>query len=153
VVSDNLVPRWGEHSEFRAVRLGAFKYVGFRDGSELFFNLEADPGELRDLSKVDLEAAPADILERCRAFVKATMDFEAVQQERVAFSRELAEHYSLNGRKTQNNLYHFKDGRIVNGEDVVYNPIVVARDPSELFGQDWVEKNQQNQKPLGSPGA
>ena len=42
---------------------------------------------------------------------------------------------------TQNNLYHFKDGRIINGEDVVYNPTAVAKNAAEVFGEDWQDQN------------
>ncbi len=143
VVSDNLVPRWGKGSEFRAVRLGNYKYVRFRDGSEFFFDLEKDPHEQQDLIRRELNEAAAQQLNFLRQFVESTIDFDQAETLRLVTTRWLDEQYSLNGLKTQGNLYRFKDGRIVNGEDVVYNPIVVADNLTGILGEDWETNNQQ----------
>ncbi|MGK0237533.1 MAG: choline-sulfatase [Candidatus Pelagisphaera sp.] len=141
VVCDNLIPRWGEGSEFRMVRYEQFKYIHFRNGSELFFDLQNDPLEQRDLCRRGMLDVAQSVLEELREFVKRSMDFDAAEQERIEGTARLAETYSLKGIPSHGNLYHLSDGRIVNGEEVVYNPTVVASGPEQVAGSDWKEQN------------
>jgi len=141
IFSDSLRPRWGEGSEYRMIRYGDFKYVGFRDGSEFMFNLVDDPLEQSDLSKRSLDTETQSVLEKLRGICAETMDFDAAEKERIEGTRDLEARFPHRIGPTQNNLYHFKDGRIINGEDVVYNPTVVAKSAEEAFGADWQEQN------------
>ena len=141
VVNDNLIPRWGEGSEYRMVRYLNFKYVGFRDGSELLFNLTDDPLEQTDLSKGASNGDSQSVLEKLRAYVRDTIDFEAAEKERVEGSADLEARFPGVIGPNQGNLYHLKDGRIINGEDVVYNPTVVAKSAAEAFGDDYQDQN------------
>ncbi|MCZ6672221.1 MAG: sulfatase-like hydrolase/transferase [Verrucomicrobia bacterium] len=142
VVSDNLIPRWGEGTEYRMVRYGDYKYVGFRDGTEFLFDLRNDPLEQKDLSKGELNEAIVPTLELLRTYVADTMDFEAAEKERIEGTADLAQRFPKTTAPSQGNLYHLKDGRIINGEDAVYNPTVVADSAAEAFGDDWQEQNQ-----------
>ena len=141
IFSDSLRPRWGEGSEYRMVRYGDFKYVGFRSGSEFLFNLVDDPLEQTDLSKQELDKETQAILKELRGLVAETMDFDAAEKERIEGTADLEERFPHRIGPTQNNLYHLKDGRIINGEDVVYNPTVVAKSAEEAFGGDWQDQN------------
>jgi choline-sulfatase len=141
VVSDNLKPRWGEGSEYRMVRLGKYKYVGFRSGSEFLFNLEEDPLEQTDLSKKQTDKDTEAALIKLRGFVAKTMDFDAAEKERMERCADLEQRFPKKIGPNQGNLYHLKDGRIINGEDAVYNPTVVARSAEEAFGEDWQNQN------------
>lgn len=145
IFSDNLQPRWGEGSEYRMVRYGDFKYVGFRSGSEFLFNLIDDPLEQTDLSKKTLDEKSLAVLEKLRACVTNSIDFEATEKERIESEENLERRFPEKIGPTQNNLYHFKDGRIINGEDVVYNPTVVAENLEQAFGKDWQNQNMPNE--------
>ncbi len=141
VVCDNLIPRWGKGSEFRMVRYEQYKYIAFRDGSELFFDLSTDPLEQSDLCRRGMKESAQSALLEIRGFVKRTMDFDAAEQERIEGTERLADAYPLMGVPNTGNLYHLRDGRIVNGEEVVYNPTVIANGPETIAGQDWQEQN------------
>ena len=141
VVCDNLNSRWGVGTEFRMVRSGDFKYVAFRDGSELMFNLREDPNEQKDLSKGNPTGETKAALEELREFVASTMDFEEATVERIKSQERLARDFPTIQVPSQGNLYHLQDGRIINGEDVIYNPTVVAKSARELFGHDWLAEN------------
>jgi choline-sulfatase len=141
VVSDNLIPRWGKGSEYRMVRYGDYKYVGFRDGSELCFNLRKDPLEQSDISKSNLLAEDLEVLHKLRSYVADSINFDAAEKERIQATVELETKFPKAKQKTQGNLYHLRDGRVINGEDVIYNPTVVANDAAELSGEDWQTQN------------
>lgn len=141
VVSDNLIPRWGKGSEYRMIRYGNYKYVGFRDGSEFLFDLDRDPLEQTDLSKDGPGGETGKILKKLRTYVTESMDFDAAEKKRLADVAELGKKYPKTTGPTQGNLYHLTDGRIINGEDVVYNPTVVARNPGAAFGADYLNQN------------
>lgn len=123
------------------VRYETYKYVGFRSGAEFLFDLEADPLEQVDLSKKPTDPDTLAMLEKLRAYVAETMDFDAAEQERLEGCADLESRFPPQLGPSQGNLYHFKDGRIINGEDVVYNPTVVAQNAEEAFGKDWQNQN------------
>ena len=141
VVSDNLIPRWGKGSEYRMVRYGDFKYVGFRSGSEFLFNLKEDPLEQTDLSRKIEDEESNKMLLKLRAYVAESIDFEAAEKERLETTADLEQRFPEQIGPTQGNLYHLKDGRIINGEDVVYNPTVLAENLEQAFGKDWQNQN------------
>ncbi|MEX2540668.1 MAG: sulfatase-like hydrolase/transferase [Trueperaceae bacterium] len=133
VVCDNLVPRWGEGTEFRMVRWGKYKYVRFRDAANLLFDLAEDPDEQRNLVDSD-DPDVTDALERLEAFVRETMDFAAAEQERTERDGELAQQYRLEVEApATGNLYLMPSGRLVNAEDVLYNQTVVLERPNEVL--------------------
>ena len=142
VASDNLNARWGEGSEFRAVRDGPYKYVRFRDMPELLFDLNADPLEQQNLatdpSALDNDAQRA--LDRLREFVDETMEFDAAESERES-DRALAERYEIEAEtpSPSGNCYVMCDGTIVDADTPLYDPTVVVDDPESTF-DDYPKK-------------
>jgi len=146
VVCDNLNASAGDGLEFRMVRDGRYKYVAFRDGPELLFDVDADPFEQRNLA-TDASGDAAAVLQRLRSFVDETMDFEAAVEKRER-DAELHEEYSLDVRRGLGedsfdgrngevaNVYHMPDGRLIDADTPLYNPIEVTRTPEEDY-DDW----------------
>jgi choline-sulfatase len=132
VVCDNLVPRWGEGTEFRAVVDGDYKYIGFRDAPELLFDLAADPDEQTNLAAADPDGEAAAALDRLRAFVSETMDFEAAERERERDAARAAER-ELDAPTGTGNAYHLPDGRVVDADVPLYRPRVLAERPDRTF--------------------
>ena len=134
VFMDNLVPRWGAGTEFRMAREGRYKYVAFRNAPELLFDLEADPGEQKNLAAT---AAGEDgqALERLRSCVEETMDFDEIDAEREADAQRAQEaHLAL--PTCRGNIYRLTDGRFVDAEVGLYDPRVLAEDGEGTF-VDW----------------
>lgn len=132
VLCDNLVPRWGAGSEFRMVRDGRYKYVGFRDAPELLFDLEEDPLEQQNLAP-DPDERDGAALDRLRSVVEETMDFEAAERERLSDEQELAEEYRLGAPEGTGNAYQFPDGRVVEADTPLYRPSVLIEEPEVIF--------------------
>ncbi|WP_460920902.1 sulfatase-like hydrolase/transferase [Salinarchaeum chitinilyticum] len=156
VVCDVLAPRWGEGSEFRMVRDGRYKYVGFRgDYQELLFDIESDPLERNNLA-LDPDGDDRSALERLRAYVDETVDFEEVEAQRLE-DEEWAENDHLlfppnpdespmsghlamihHNDATDGNMYHLPDGRIIDAGISIYKPDVIFDNPAEAY-DDWPE--------------
>jgi choline-sulfatase len=137
VFVDNLVPRWGDGTEFRVVRDGPYKYVRFRDLPDLCFDVDADPAEHDDLVRNSGEQSAA--VERLASIAASSLDFEAAAERREADERDRADRELTLDNETTSafpNLYHLPDGRIVDAETPLYDPTVVIEEPSETFG-DW----------------
>ncbi|MFC1718601.1 sulfatase-like hydrolase/transferase [Candidatus Poribacteria bacterium] len=134
VYCDNLVSRWGEGTEFRMIREGKYKYVGFRNAPELLFDVEADPLEQKDLAGFPDDEIK-ERLEHFRSLMEATMDFDAAEDERkkdTQMKRELA----LEIPHGTGNNFLMPDGRLVNADDMLYSPTVLSDNPGEDF-DDW----------------
>ena len=136
VFFDALIPRWGKGTEFRAVRDGKYKYVGFRNAPELLFDLEADPLEQKNLA-TEITGEAGEALERFRRLVEETMDFEAIDGEREA-DVERARDASLSIPRGTGNTYILPDGRLIDADGKLYTPDVLAEDPSNVIA-DWPE--------------
>jgi choline-sulfatase len=133
VVCDNLVPRWGDGTEFRMLRDGDYKYVGFRDAPELLFHLGRDPLERENLAP-DATGEDRDALRHLRGTVDETMDFEAAEREREAGERLRREHaLDADTVSASGNCYHMPDGTIVDADEPLYDPTVVVDDPAATF--------------------
>jgi choline-sulfatase len=149
VVCDNLAPSFGDDLAYRMVRDGRYKYVAFRDAPELLFDLETDPDEQHDLVEGagdrtgDSDGDVSKALSRFREFVSRTIDWDAVAERRAA-DRERNE-FPLEVTKTQGeasydgrkgyitNVYHMPDGRVIDGDSPLYNPILVTDTPETDF--------------------
>jgi choline-sulfatase len=129
VFSDKLLPNWGAGTEFRMVREGRYKYVGFRDAPELLFDLDADPLEQKNLAAGNEES---EALIHLRRTVARTMDFDAAEAERLR-DKEESEEYLLKIPRGTGNAYLLPDGRLISAETTLYHPEVLAEDPSEAF--------------------
>ena len=136
IVCDALTPRWGEGTEFRSVRLGEYKYVRFRSFDPLFFDLEADPGEQVNLLEHGVVGEAADALSELEAFANESIDFDEAERERVERDGSLHEQYPQELPASTGNLYLLPSGRLINADDALYHPTVVAETPPQAFG-DW----------------
>ena len=138
VVCDYLFPEWGEGHEYRMVREGRYKYVGFRDAPELLFDLAVDPFERRNLADEEqtLDADGEAALERLREFVATTIDFEAAAEECRDLEVSVPEEHRLDGPLGSGNCYRLPDGRIVDADTPLYDPTVLVEHPEDTFA-DW----------------
>lgn len=130
VVVDSYVP-YREGLEYRMVVNGQYKYVGFRDAPELFFDLDADPLETQNLA----ENASGDAREarsRFSELVDETVDFAAAERERER-DRRLKQRHRLGISKGTSNQYHWPDGRVVDGDTLIYHPHELAAEPDVVF--------------------
>lgn len=137
VVCDNLTKRWGDGTEFRMVRDGRYKYVGFKgDYQDLLFNIVDDPLETENLA-TDPDDAHETALQRLREFVGTSLDFEAADEQKEkdeAWAR--AEFELQTPETTDGNLYHLPDGRLVDAGKSIYDPSVVVENPVKSY-DDW----------------
>jgi choline-sulfatase len=137
VFFDNPTPRWGTGSEHRALRLGKYKYVRFRGMEpDLLFDLERDPWEQRNLIVRGTEQTAATAHE-LRALVDASWDFDHAEAQRCLDAEE-AKRHTLPVDTRWGNLYLLPDGRLVAADSPLYEPVVIAEKPGELFA-DWPE--------------
>ncbi|MGB2820250.1 MAG: hypothetical protein WBF17_04670, partial [Phycisphaerae bacterium] len=138
IFCDALNPRWGEGTEFRMIRRGRYKYVRFRSAPPLMFDLAADPGEQRDLISRGCEGEAAAALAELQAIADESIDFNAAEHERTVRDGSLHERYKQDLPAATGNLYLMPSGNLINADDPLYHPTVIAETPQEAFG-DWVE--------------
>lgn len=138
IFTDALEPRWGEGTEFRSVRKGKFKYIIFKEAEPLAFDLEKDPEEQHNLLK-DADV-PAEVLELGK-LANESIDFDEVEQERTVRDGNLREEYRQNLPQSTGNLYFMPDGRVINADDPIYNPTVIAEKPEHAFALEWGKQN------------
>lgn len=133
VFTDCFIADQTDGTEYRMVRDGKYKYIQFRDAPELLFDLEEDPNEIHNLAP---EAAAEDrqALERLRAVVAQTMDFEAAAEKRKE-DQKLKEEYKLEIPNGGPNQYYFPDGRVVDADTPIYEPVELSDSPHEQFDE------------------
>jgi hypothetical protein len=69
-----------------------------------------------------------------------TMDFDAAEKERTVRDGSLEEQFAQDLPPSTGNLYLLPSGKLVNAEDALYNPTVIAESPEEAFGDVPSEK-------------
>ena len=124
VVYDYLQPRFGEARQYRAIRNGRYKFVGFRGESNLLFDLETDPDEVHNLA-ADPSPAIADVLDRCESMFASSISFDTIDRRRIE-DASLQDEYRLDIPPGHGNAYHMPDGRLVDAESPLYQPNVLA---------------------------
>jgi choline-sulfatase len=135
VFSDNFVPRWGDGPEFRVVRDGQYKYVHFRSLPDLLFDIESDLDERNNLlanASDDVEEVAA----RLRSIATDSVDFDRFDEKRAADEQRKSENELVIPKGTNGNVYLLPDGRLVDGETMLYKPDVLTATPEEAFA-DW----------------
>ncbi|MBT5876902.1 MAG: sulfatase-like hydrolase/transferase, partial [Candidatus Latescibacteria bacterium] len=142
VFCDNLIPRWGEGTEFRMIRWRQYKYVVFRDAAPLFFDLKADPGEQDNLIGHTLNVEASAALEHLQSVAAHTMDFDEAQRDRELRDGDLRETYRQSIPESTGNLYHMPSGKLISAEDTLYSPTIIDHDGSEAFGSNWQLQNR-----------
>jgi choline-sulfatase len=142
VFCDALTPRWGAGTEFRSIRWRQFKYVRFRDAPPLFFDLEDDPGEQRDLISRGTTGATRQVLEMLSRLAEESIDFDAAEHERTVRDGSLLLDHVQDCPEATGNLYLMPaaegspSGALVNADDTLYAPTVISDPPADAFG-DW----------------
>jgi choline-sulfatase len=132
VFCDALNPRWGKGTEFRMIRWHQFKYVRFRDAPPLFFDLDSDPGEQINLIERGVSGVALGALREMQRLAEASMDFDEAERERMQ-DGTLAETYAQHLPPSTGNLYLMPSGRLINADDTIYAPTVIAERPEEAF--------------------
>jgi len=133
VYCDALNPRWGKGTEFRMIRWRQWKYVRFRGAPPLFFDLEEDPGEQRNLVERGASGEARRALEEMAHWAETTMDFDAAEVERTVRDGDLAKEYAQHLPRSTGNLYLMPSGKLVNADDPLYGPTVIAETPEQAF--------------------
>jgi len=136
IFCDALNPRWGEGTEFRSIRWRRWKYVRFRNADPLMFDLAADPAEQHNLLQRGCDAEAAEARDHLASFAAESMDFDAAERERVDRDGNLHEQYRQAVPPSTGNLYLLPSGRLINADDPLYHPTVIAERPEDAFG-DW----------------
>lgn len=130
---------WPDGLEYRMVRDGRYKYVGFRNARQLLFDLANDPYELHNLaSDEDISERDKEAMQRLRLVVDETMDFDETLEQR-SHDTERADRYKLrtpDGTTKLGNSYQLPDGRIVSAETALTSPEVLIENPAAVF-QDY----------------
>ncbi len=130
IFCDNLVPRWGEGTEFRMIREDRYKYIHFRNAPPLMFDLQNDPKELTNIClNTPGYAEPAK--KRLVQIAETTMNFEEAERERLVRDSNLKDVYHLDLPESTGNLYFMSSGKVINADDTLYNPTVVLEDGSK----------------------
>jgi len=142
IYSDNLMPRWGEGTEFRSIRWKHFKYVRFRNAPPLFFNLQDDPGEQKNLTDKTKTSDEQEALQYLSTHAEESIDFDQAEKDRLVRDGHLREEYAHHAPDSTGNLYHMPSGKIINAEDTLYHPTVIADDGRDIFGPDWEAQNK-----------
>ena len=127
VFVDNPLPRWGEGSEHRIVRVEQYKFVRFRGvRPHLLFDLEADPLEQRNLLERGTEAEKA-VGRQLKELIDRSWDFDAAEAQRRRDEEILRRNPLPAAARRWGNCYHMPDGRIVAADTPLYDPVVIER--------------------------
>jgi choline-sulfatase len=133
VFCDNPMDRWGEGTEFRMVRDGRYKYVGFRDAPEILIDLAADPLEQENLAP-DASSEDAAALERLRGVLEDTMDFDdLVARREAADIHGNADLLDIENQVTGSGNCYMVNGRVVDADEALYDPRVIIEDPADAY--------------------
>lgn len=126
-VMSQSAPTW------RMLREGEMKYVAFREGPELLFDLESDPDERQNLA---MDPAHAQTLADLRSKAMNGFDFEEVDERMKREQGEMRERFPMRIEGRTPNQLLMPDGRLIEGDTALYLPAVVAEHPAEVF-DDW----------------
>jgi hypothetical protein len=116
------------------IRWRQFKYVRFRHAPALLFDLVADPGEQHNLVESRATGAAAEALAYLARLAEESIDFDTAERERIGRDGRLAEQYRLDLPASTPNLYWLPSGKLVNADDPLYHPTVIAEDARCMSG-------------------
>jgi choline-sulfatase len=121
------LPQW------RMVRDGDHKYVTFADGSELCFDLRDDSDEQRDLVRA---GAARERIDTLRRLAEPRIGFAEAERRAHEERSRLKEEYPIRIQGGTPNQRILPDGRLVEGDAVLYQPVVLAEHAADAF-DDW----------------
>lgn len=139
IVCDHLVgDKFGPGTDYRMVRRGRWKYIGFRDAPELLFDLAKDPDEQVNLAD---DPAHRELCHELRQYVAETMDFAAAKRQREAWTERTASpEFKLGAEEpvpyAGGNRYLLSSGRLIAADSQLYRPHLLSDDPAATF-RDW----------------
>jgi len=127
VLCQNLGPRWGAGTEFRAVLDGPFKYIAFRGCDDLMFDLTNDPLEQTNLAGRHPDSA------RLQELATAGFSFDQAEADRVRDTKLTKEaNAAIPTCRTPNQIL-LGDGRLVECDTVLYDPDVITAAVDEEY--------------------
>jgi hypothetical protein len=115
------------------VRWRQYKYVRFRNAPPLFFDLENDPGEQFNLITRGASGEARGALDKLRDFAAKSMDFDEAEKERTERDGSLRDEYRQELPESTGNLFIMPSGKLINADDALYHPTVIASDLSRAF--------------------
>lgn len=129
VFCDHLNARWGDGTEFRSVRWRNWKYVTFRNGDKLLFDLDQDPGETIDR----MSDAPSNVI---AMFADCDLDFSSFEKNCLRRQQELKAAYPIDRDQATPTQYLTNSGLVVAADTALYQARVHTDRPEEFFA-DW----------------
>ena len=117
-------------NSMRLIRTDRFKYVNTFGQGELFFDLERDPCEFRNL--ID-SPEHADEVSRLSSRLNEGFSWEAMI-ERINADRERAKEYRSGRRPSTPNQYQLPDGRVFDAEESLYGARWLQTDTHGMSG-------------------
>lgn len=136
VIAQYLIPQVADGTQWRMVRQGRYKYVAFQNAPELLFDLDRDPDEQVNLAS---DSAYDEVLRALRAQVPEDL-FAAAEAKREA-DEQLHQTYGSRVHAQTSNQLVLPDGRIVEADTALYQPVVLTERPQEAF-DDWPDPLQ-----------
>lgn len=129
VFCDHLNDRWGKGTEFRSVRYRNWKYVTFRNGDRLLFDLEKDPGETQNR----ISEAPDALKE---FFAKSDVNYAGFERAHKARQETLKAEYPLDTSDATPTQFLTNTGLVVAADNQLYHARVHTDNPRAYFA-DW----------------
>jgi hypothetical protein len=104
----------------------------------LAFDLEVDPEEQHNLLQCEVDAKTKAALDEMAELAARSINFDRAAEDREAKGRTLEKQYPLPKNRAVNpgNIYTLPDGRIIDANRIIYEPLVVIDDPSAAYS-DW----------------
>ena len=93
------------------------------------------PFPLSDLATIERGASGVALgaMRQMAKLADETMDFDAAEQERTVRDGNLAQEHAQRLPKSTGNLYLMPSGKLINADDPLYNPTVIAETPEQAF--------------------
>ncbi|NKB70775.1 MAG: sulfatase-like hydrolase/transferase [Candidatus Latescibacteria bacterium] len=132
VVTEAVIPRWGQGTEFRLARSARYKYVLFSDVPDLAFDLLEDPLEQHNIAATDNPQVAAE-LAHLRNHLLDGFSFADATQTRQRQSTQLKEQYPARVQPQTPNQILRGDGQLVEADQPLYQARVVSPDPAADF--------------------
>jgi choline-sulfatase len=125
VITESMMPRWGDGTEFRLIRSRRHKYITFRGVEDLAFDLENDPHEQVNLLAHEVYDPQ---IESLRSHVLDGFDFDAVERSRSEQTADLRSRFASRTNASTPNQVLRGDGKLVEADTPLYDADVISAD-------------------------
>ncbi len=126
VYTEAPMPRWGTGTEFRMLRTRRHKYVAFRGCSDLAFDVIDDPLEQENLLSAADTSDQGATVEGLRKLALDGFDFDESEAMRQRQIDDLRSRFPSRVQPQTPNQVLRGDGRLVEADGPLYDPIVVS---------------------------